>query len=191
MKFEEDATYIAAVIRGDRQAFGPLVMKYQSFAYTLALRILKNQEDAKEVAQDSFIKIYHHLHSFEGKSSFKTWLYKIVYHEALSKLRRQKSQLLGLDEIDQEFQEVSDFPTGLDELEANERKQMIQLALDKLKSAESAVLTLFYLDEQSIKEIVEITELSESNIKILLHRGRKNLLKEITSLYHKESLKIS
>lgn len=191
MKFEEDANLIAAVKSGDRQAFGPLVLKHQSFAYTLALRILKNKEDAKEVAQDAFIKIYHHLHQFEGKSSFKTWLYKIVFNESLYKLRQQKSPLLSIDDMGQEYQERSEFPTGLDELETEERKQIIQLALDRLKPAESATLSLFYLDELSIKEIEEITGFSESNIKILLHRGRKNLEKEITKLYHKESLKIS
>lgn len=190
MKFKEDSEYILAIKKGDRKAFGLLVQKHQSYAYTLALRILKNPEDAKEVAQDSFIKIYHHLHNFQEKSAFKTWLYKIVYHEALGTLRKNKKQFVSIEDFQEEQSDEPEYQSGLDLLEDNDRRKIIQKALNKLKPAESTILTLFYLDEQSIKEIEEITEFSESNIKILLHRGRKNLIKELNKTHHKESLRM-
>ncbi|SHO65110.1 RNA polymerase sigma factor [Algoriphagus zhangzhouensis] len=190
MKFKEDSEYILAIKKGDRKAFGLLVQKHQSYAYTLALRILKNSEDAKEVAQDSFIKIFHNLHNFQEKSAFKTWLYKIVYHESLGKLRKNKRQFVSLEDFQEDNSREPDYQSGLELLEEKDRKNIIQIALNKLRPAESTILTLYYLDEQSIKEIEEITDFTESNIKILLHRGRKNLIKELNKTHHKETLRM-
>lgn len=190
MKFKEDSEYIHAIKKGDWKAFGLLVQKHQSYAYTLALRILKNSEDAKEVAQDSFIKIFHSLQGFQEKSSFRTWLYKIVYHEALGTLRKNKRQFVSIEDFQEAQFEEPEYQSGLDLLEENDRRNIIQLALNKLRPAESTILSLFYLDEQSIKEIEEITDFSESNIKILLHRGRKNLIKELNKTHHKETLRM-
>lgn len=191
MKFKEDSAYIDLILAGDRHAFGLLVQKHQAFAFTLAVRITKNEEDAKEVAQDSFIKIYHSLAQFERKSAFKTWLYKINYHEALGKLRQNQRQFLRVDELDSEGMEFCDFETGLEAMQRAERSKMIQEALDRIKPAEAAILTLYYLEEQCIKEIQEITSYSESNIKILLHRGRKNLMVEISKAMENEKVNIS
>lgn len=189
MKYKADSEYILAIKKGDRKAFGSLVQKHQSYAYTLALRILKNPEDAKEAAQDSFIKIFHSIHKFQEKSAFKTWLYKIVYHESLGRLRKNKKHFVSLEDFQEDHTEYMDYQSGLELLEENDRKTIIQLALNNLKPAESAILTLYYLDEQSIKEIEEITDFTESNIKILLHRGRKNLLKELNNTHHKEVIR--
>lgn len=190
MKYKEDSEYILAIKNGDKKAFGTLVQKHQSYAYTLAIRILKNQEDAQEVAQDSFIKIFHHIHEFQEKSTFKTWLYKIVYHEALGVLRKKKRQFVSIEDFHEDHLDQVEYQSGLDLLEENERKTIIRQALHQLKPAESAILTLYYLDEQSIKEIEDITNFTESNIKILLHRGRKSLVKELNKTHHKETIKV-
>lgn len=186
MHFENDLYYIEKTLAGDRHAFGLLIQKHQNYAYTLAYRILKNSEEAEEATQDSFMKVYDSLKKFERKSKFTTWLYKIIYHEALGRLRKLKNIMVDIDEVTDLKLPIDDFSNGLELLHLQERKDLIKNALDGLKATESAVLTLFYLEEQSIKEIELITELSESHIKILLHRGRKNMLTSLQKFTKKE-----
>ncbi len=176
MQFQEDWYYIEQTLKGDMGAFGQLVQKHQRFAYTLALRILKNPEEAEEATQDTFIKLYHSLATFEGKSKFKTWLYKIVYHEALGRLRKKKESLIKLEDITNSESLNTEFENGIESLQSQERTRLIKYALDQMKSTEAAVVTLFYLEEYSIKEISEITSQTEANVKILLYRGRKSML---------------
>lgn len=167
-------------------AYGQLIQKHEKYAFTLAMRILKNREEAEEASQDAFMKAFHSLKTFEGKSKFTTWLYKIVYNEALGRLRKSKNYTIQLDEVEETTSSSVDYLDGLKSLQVIERKELIQRGLDAMKPAESAVLTLFYLDEQSIKEIEEIMGLTSSHVKILLHRGRKNLLVSLQKITNSE-----
>ncbi|MEP0713545.1 MAG: sigma-70 family RNA polymerase sigma factor [Algoriphagus sp.] len=186
MRFQEDDQYIEKTLRGNLNAYGQLILKHEKFAFTLALRLLKNREEAEEATQDAFMKAFHSLKTFEGNAKFTTWLYKIVYNEALGRLRKTKSYSVSLEQVVENADESSVYLDGLKSLQLNERKELLQQGLDCLKPAESAVLTLFYLEEQSIKEIEEIMSLTSSNIKILLHRGRKNLLESIQRITKSE-----
>lgn len=176
MHFQEDQYYIDKTLDGDKHAFGKLIQKHEKYAYTLALRIVKSPEEAEEIAQDSFLKVFQRLKTFEGKSKFSTWLFKIIYHESIRRLRKTKQYHISLDQIQESEQGQAEFVDGMNSLLEKERKELVQKALEKLKPAEAAILTLYYLDEQSIKEIEQITNLTEGNIKILLHRGRKSML---------------
>ena len=145
MHFREDSFYIEKTLEGDLNAFGQLIQKHEKYAYTLAFRILKNQEEAEEAAQDAFMKVYYSLNSFEGKSKFTTWLYKIIYNEALGRLRKSKRILVNLDEIKDTKENPTEFKSGMEQLQIEERKTLIKKALDSIKPTESAILTLFYL----------------------------------------------
>jgi len=182
MRFQEDHHYIEKTLQGNLNAFGQLIRKHEKYVFTLALRILKNREDAEEASQDAFMKAFHSLNTFEGKSKFTTWLYKIVYNEALGRLRKSKNYTIQLDEVVELVSDSVDYLDGLKALQLMERKELIQQGLDDLKPAESAVLTLFYLEEQRIKEIETIMSLKNSHVKILLHRGRKNLLDSLQNI---------
>lgn len=190
MHFKEDQYYIRETLGGNLQAFGQLIQKHEKYAYTLSYRILKNHEEAEEAAQDAFMKAYGALKTFEGKSKFSTWLYKIIYNEALGRLRKSKIETLDIDHITEYENSTSSSVDGIDQLHNEERKQIIKKALETLKPTESAVLTLFYLEEQSIKEIEHITDLSESHVKILLHRGRKNLLTTLQKMTNQELINL-
>ena len=190
MRFQEDLIYIENTLKGDMNSFGLLIQKHEKYAFTLALRIMKNPEEAEEVAQDAFMKVYHSLKTFEKKSKFTTWLYKIIYNEALGRLRKSKRYNVQLEEIPESEEFQVDFLDGLSSLHLEERSQLIRKALDNLKPSESAVLTLFYLEEQSIKEIEEITEFSESHVKILLHRGRKHMLESLKKISNQELINL-
>ncbi len=190
MPYQDDSFYIEKTKRGDLNSFGTLIQKHQNYAYTLAFRILKHREEAEEVAQDSFMKAYHAIHTFEGNSKFTTWFYKIIFNEALGRQRKNKTQWDILsNEVSQEL--VSqDLISGIESLQVQERKELIKEGLEQLKSNESVVLTLFYLEEQSIKEIQEITAYSESQVKICLHRGRKNLYEILQKITKNELINL-
>ena len=89
MNYREDSFYINKVLKGNLPSYAILVEKHKGLAYTLALRIAKNNEDAEEIAQDAFLKAYNSLGSFKQDSRFSTWLYKIIYNTAISRFRKK------------------------------------------------------------------------------------------------------
>ena len=186
MNYREDSFYINKVLKGNLPSFAILVEKHKGLAYTLALRIAKNNEDAEEIAQDAFLKAYNSLGSFKQDSKFSTWLYKIVYNTAISRFRKKQIESYSMEEspiADSIHEEEDD---GLDILHHRERKKIISTAISRLKEEEGVTMTLFYLNENSIKEIEEITGFTNSNIKILLHRGRKKMLFELKKILKDE-----
>ncbi|MBN7812688.1 RNA polymerase sigma factor [Algoriphagus sp. H41] len=186
MQFLEDNHYIELARQGDTKAFGSLVQKHQRLVYTLALRMLKNTEEAQEAAQDTFVKVYQSLGSFEGKSKFTTWMYRVVYNECAGRLRKTKRQLTWIEDLMEKSGEPADFLDGLEILQRDERAALVKKGIELLTPAEAVVLTLFYFEELSIKEIVSITGHTESNVKVQLFRGRKHLEENLKKLSSKE-----
>jgi RNA polymerase sigma-70 factor (ECF subfamily) len=170
-----DNIYIQKILKGDTNAYTVLVNKYKRMVFTVSIKILRNAEDAEESSQDSFLKAYTYLNEYNGKASFSTWLYRIAYTSAISKLRSRKTDI-RFEPIDDDYIEnekpdlVSD---ALNLLESEEQKKYIDMALSKMDENESLVLNLFYLDGCSVSEISEITGLSRSNVKVILFRSRK------------------
>jgi RNA polymerase sigma factor (sigma-70 family) len=179
---KEDQVYIDSVKNGDLASYKFLVERYKNMAYTIALKIVLNAEDAEDAAQESFVKAYQQIHRFEGKSKFSTWLYTIVYRTSITKLRQQRIEATFLsDEIDDGYHETfADSPAA--KLDATEQQKFIKEAINKLPQIEGLLITLFYLNENSIKEIIDITGLTESNIKVKLFRARKILEEQLRFL---------
>ena len=175
MSLLTDQQIIDRVLGGDKDAFTTLVERYQQKVFGMAIGMLKNREEAEEVAQDIFIKIYTSLSKFRGDASFATWAYRISYNKCLDKikgLKRRQSQEFIEDIYEGELDLVDN---GLDYLDAEERKQMVGDALNKLDAEHRIVLTLFYFDELSLKEISKVVGISENNTKVRLYRSRKKL----------------
>ena len=191
MRFLEDQHYIKLTQKGDMQAFAMLVQKHQRVVYTLAVRMLKNPEEAQEAAQDTFVKVYQSLAGFEGKSKFTTWMYRIVYNECLSRIRKNKNHFTQLNEVVDTKEEPSDFQDGLELMHREERADMVKKGIESLPPNEAVVLTLFYLEDQSVKEIATIAGMTESNVKVSLHRGRKHLAIVLQKLTNKELIGLS
>lgn len=170
---KQEKHFIQSVLNGNVNAFSYLIEMHKGMVYTIALRMLKNSEDAEELAQDTFIKAYHSLADFKFESKFSTWLYRITYNAAISKLRKKKMETSDLDNFHLPEKEVTDTYHAINELTKFEQKKYIQLAIDQLKSDDAALITLYYLDENSVDEISEIAGLTISNVKVKLHRARK------------------
>ena len=142
--------------------------------FELFVGMVNSEEDAEELTQDTLMKAFEHLSSFNGKSSFSTWIYRIAYNTALSFLRKKNVEQTVID--DNQWNRISD--TQIDDALNNESEEQIeklQQALTKLTAEERALVTLFYEEEHSIQELAQILNLNEGNIKVKLHRLRKKL----------------
>jgi RNA polymerase sigma-70 factor, ECF subfamily len=175
MNQDTDQKLIEKTLQGHTASFGALVVRYQDFIFTIVLRMVKQREIAEEIAQDSFVKAFECLESFEGKSKFSSWLYSIAYRTALDYLRKAKrfQDSSSIEEIN--TVEIATVTDGLQELVAKERSTIIQECIMKLPEIDAAIITFYYFEELSVREISQITEQSEDNIKIKLYRSRKKL----------------
>ncbi|MEP6928903.1 MAG: sigma-70 family RNA polymerase sigma factor, partial [Flavobacterium sp.] len=175
MSTVEDQHYINLIIQGDHNAFAVLVNRYKDMIFSLALKMVKNREEAEEVSQDTFIKIYNSLSKFKGDSKFSTWSYKIAYNTCLDRLKKNKKEEnnISIDEFSAHLIKTMD--NALSALEDKERKQTIQNCLNLLPSDENFLLTLFYFDDQSLDEIGKIMNISTNNAKVKLFRSRQKL----------------
>lgn len=174
-----DFIYIQKVLDGDTAAFSHLVSQYKDMVYSLAFSILKQETEAEDAAQESFIKAYQKLGTFKKSAKFSTWLYTITYRTSLYNLRRRKpmselpsEELIGNDTALSQVAQVSQ----------NEQQAYIRKAIKALPETEGALITLYYLEENSVEEISEITGLSKSNVKVKLFRARKKLKENLSPI---------
>lgn len=176
MTIINDQTYIDKILKGDANAYAFLVEKYKTMVFTLALKMVKIREEAEEISQDTFIKAYKNLSKFKGDSKFSTWLYKIAYRNCLDSLKKNKEkyQTDTIDEIT--IHKIKATEGILEGIERKERAVVINKCMLQLPEDERSILWMFYFEELSLKEIIDITDLSEANVKVKLHRARKRLL---------------
>ena len=189
MKFQSDSFYIDKVLNNNVNAYASLVDKHKDMVFTIALRIVRNREDAEEIAQDVFVKAYQALATFKKESKFSTWLYRIVHNTAVSKTRKKQFETTDLNYDIVENYSEDDINEDLNRLDNNEQKKVINTVLKKLNPEDHMLVTLYYFKEYSTEEISEIVNISQSNVKVKLHRIRKKLYGEIQRLIksqHKE-----
>ncbi|PNQ73470.1 RNA polymerase [Hanstruepera neustonica] len=175
MTTNNEQTVINDIIAGNTNAFAVLVDNYKDMVFTLALRMLKNREEAEEVSQDSFIKIYKSLSKFKGDSKFSTWVYRVAYNTCLDRIKKHKRSQTHIPIDVFTERHIKTIDNALDRMEQEERAQAIQNCLQLLPSEDSFLLTLYYFEEQSLEEISKITGLAANNVKVKLFRSRKKL----------------
>jgi len=170
-----DQVYIDKILNGDTSAFAVLVDRYKDLVYTLAIRMVKNREEAEEISQDTFIKVYKSLSKFKGTSKFSTWIYKVAYNTCLDRLKKIKRQYntVAIDQYTEH--QVKTIDDALDKIEEEEKQLVIKNCLELLPSEDSFLLTLFYFEELSLDEISKVVGLTPNNIKVKLFRSRKKL----------------
>ena len=170
-----DQRYISLVKEGDKNAFVAFVDRYKDMVFTLSLKMLKDRQEAEEVSQDSFLKVYKSLDRYKGESKFSTWIYKVAFNTCLDRIKKNKrlQALANISEIDK--QETTPLINGLDLIEEKERKQLIQDCMQELEAEDGFLLTLYYFEEQSLEEIAKIIGITSNNVKIRLYRSRKKL----------------
>lgn len=177
---EEEHQWIAAASRGNKMAFRRLVEKYQQYVFTVALRMVCRRELAEEIAQDVFLKVYQTLDTFEGKSRFSTWLYTITYRTAIDELRKRSLPTSELKEKSGAALPDHLHEDGWTRTHRQDVSRQLQRAIEQLDTEDATIVTLYYLQEQSVKEIATITGLTETNIKTKLFRLRNKLRENLT-----------
>ena len=182
MEAKSDAYYIAEVLKGNAEAFALLVEKYKRLAFSLSMKITRNREDAEEAAQDAFVKAYRSLESFKGGATFKTWLFRIVYTTAISKVRGKKHDVVSFEDYRLSESELMETENAVGQLSAQERSYQLHKAMESLAPDERAILNLYYFEDMPVEEIATIMELSASNVKIKLFRSRKKLYEQLHGL---------
>ena len=167
MELYTDTYYIQRIQAGDVACFACLLDKYSRPIHSLILKVVRSQEEAEELAQDTFMKVFKNLASFKGGCSFSTWIYRIAYNTAISSVRKKRYEFLAFGQT-----------------ESTEQVQRLEVALEQLLPDERALILLFYWKEKTIEELVSITGLTASNIKVKLHRIRKKLFVLLNGMDH-------
>ena len=176
MTHQTDSELILAVVKGNTAAFADLVKRYQGMAFQIAFKLLQHREDAEEVTQDAFLKVFNALDSFKGEAKFSTWLYRIVYTTAISRTRKKKLPVQSLattEEYDTRW--IADDRSQIQKLTDTDQQNILQSAMQCLYPEEQVLVTLFYQQDYSVEEISVVTSLTKANIKVKLMRSRHKL----------------
>ena len=180
---DRDKEIIQKVIDGDVKAFGLLINRHKAKAMTLAVRLLKNREDAEEALQDSFVRMYRSLSSFEWKSSFSTWFYRIVYNTcATAAGKKNRIHPLSIDVEDEDGLRTEIATDELQpdiRLESDEFSKIVNEEVEKLPVVYGSTFTLFVIQDMSYEEIVQVTGWPRGTIKARLFRARAMLRESI------------
>jgi RNA polymerase sigma-70 factor (ECF subfamily) len=179
---ESDSTLVALTKNGEIQAFELLMKRHQAKTLKLAFSITRNREDAQDVVQDSFHKAYMHLDRFQGKSSFSTWLTRIVINEGLMCLRRNRARRreVPLGDVESESEELflAEIPdrgeSPAEIYEQLEKENTLREAMHKLSEEFRAVVCL-RLEERTLGETAEILGMGIGTLKARLFRARQKL----------------
>jgi len=174
MTREEEILLIKRILSGESHLYKDLVERHSANIYNLVLGVVSGREDAEEVSQDVFVKAFFSLKSFRGECSFSTWIYRIAYNMAISRTRKKKRHYVTIDCNNSNIFADDDFVSGKDD-EREILHSMLQRALIQLEPKDRFLILSFYMNEKTIKELVEITGMSESNVKTRLHRIKKQL----------------
>jgi RNA polymerase sigma-70 factor (ECF subfamily) len=193
---DEDRALIAQARAGDVGAFRRLVERHQRRAFALAVGLVRDENDAREIVQEAFVRVYRSLDGFEGSSTFYTWLYRIVTNLSIDMLRRPGRQTADLDE--ERFEAVEggevDFPwmsryENSDPADGVRRREIaarLQAALDELPSYHRAVIVLREVDGLSYEEMAQSLGVSKGTVMSRLFHARQKLQRALADCYEEQ-----
>ncbi|TXB66802.1 sigma-70 family RNA polymerase sigma factor [Vicingus serpentipes] len=177
LRYLKDSDLILGLINKQTSAINYFVNNYQQFVYVLCVRILNNNEVAEEITQDVLIKCIEKIEQFKGDSKLKTWVYTVARRETLNYIRINK---LETTEISPSIENTLNGDNIIALFDNEDLNETIQYYFNKLSTDAKEMLTLFYLEEMSLKEIAEITKFSESNVRVKLYRARESFKSILT-----------
>lgn len=180
MPLEDERELIIRFQGGDEGAFNELVKRYQKPIYQLARRFLKSHEEAEDLSQEVFIKVYRELRNFRVDSSFFTWLYRIAVNASINVLRKRKiRQILSLESVGLSIANRTPMPDQ--QMELHETARVIQEAIERLPRKQKIVFTLRYDQQLPHKEIAQILNRDVGTIKANYHQAIRKLRKAVRS----------
>ena len=166
----DEKELIARILDGHAEDFGYFLERYSQEAFAIVVRLVPQQEDAEELVQDAFVRAFNRLETFEGRSSFSTWICRIAYTTAVSWLRKRRMKYLSIDDqpqlTDAEVDEAFDDESRIEEL---------RCAITLLKPDEQTLITLYYYDNRPLNDIAYILDVEPNVLATRLHRIRRKL----------------
>ena len=168
---------LKAIQEGRLNLFENLIDCYQDRMCALTFKMTRNEDDAKEVTQIAFIKCYQNIKSYAYNATFSVWLYAITYNESLTFLKKKKRWVYG--HFENEYHQPVQMPEVENNLLKKDKQDLVKGLLKTLNPKERLLLNLFYMEELSYKEIVQVTKMSISNVKVMIHRAKNKLKKNL------------
>lgn len=192
---DEDRELIQRVQHGDHAAFRRLVERHQRRAVSIAMGLVRDENDAREIVQDAFIRVYKGINAFQGSSSFFTWLYRIVTNLAIDLMRKPGRREAELNDNQAISEEAVDFPLvsridGADPLDVMRRQEIaarLQAALEALPSYHRGAILMREVDGMSYEEIAVAMGVSKGTIMSRLFHARQKLQRALSDCYAEES----
>ncbi|MFH1297294.1 MAG: sigma-70 family RNA polymerase sigma factor [Bacteroidota bacterium] len=179
----DDATLIAQVQAGNDHANRFLVEKYKNLVWHMVLRMVDQTEDAEDLCQEIFLRVFRDIGKFRGESKLSTWIGAIAYNMSITYLRKKgKNIMVSVDDYLPEASEKPAVESAEAALDKSSMKKIVHRVIDSLPVQYRTVITLFYLEELSYKEIEEITGMPDGTIKSYLNRGRQAIRERILQL---------
>ena len=181
-----DGMLVTAAKRGNRRALEELVLRHERRVYAVAQRIMNNREDAEDVVQETFHKLFLHLDSFQEKSRFSTWLTRIAMNEAFMLLRRRRGVFVDLPESADESAQpapekfIDQRPNPEESCSQSERIQLLAEAINRLGPKVRTAILLRDIEERSVEETAQILGTTRSAVKARVFQGRRKLRRIIT-----------
>jgi len=184
---QNDHAVIRAVLSGDKEAYGALVMRHSSSLFRVAFRITGNEADAEEVVQDALLRGYRKLESFESKASFGTWIYRIAVHCALDRIRQRNgndtSRVADERDPEQDQVQVADEAAGPDRLLlSGEIGAMQQDAMRGLTATERTAFVLRHMEERTTEEIAAVLGIAPNAARQAVFRAVQKLRRRLAHL---------
>jgi len=180
-----ESQLVKLALKGDQAAFAELVELYQEKLYHMAYRMLNNRQEAEDVVQDTFMRVYNNLERYDDTMKFSTWIYRIATNLCIDRLRKRKP-IYSLDAESSEYEGLdgysmipSDNRTPESELLLSETQRIIHQAIDTLPPKYKTVMILRYIHELSLQEVGDILDMPVTTIKTRVHRGREFLRKKL------------
>lgn len=185
----DDFPLIDACLRGDRAAFGQLVRQYQDRLFNSLFHVLGSREEAEDVAQDAFVQAFTKLNSFQKQSGFFTWLYRIAFNLAMSRMRRKRPE----SSIEMRREGAGEDPVDSGEAPSDamlkaERAEQVRSALAQLSEDSRSILILREIDGCDYENIAEILEVPIGTVRSRLHRARLQLKEQLKSMIEEETI---
>ncbi len=171
--------------RGDQKAFAELVDRYKVWVFTIIDRMIYDESQTEDLAQEVFIRIFKGIADFRGKAKLSTWIYRITYNICLTEIARKgrEKEWISLDEENplggQSLGEI--LPGGEDFIRDHDIKDTVEVLLKELSPRYRMVITLYYLREMSYQEIGEVMDLPRGTVKAQLHRAKKFMRRVLLS----------
>ena len=180
-----DAELVAAILKGEQESFSDLVKRYQGRLVNYLYRLLRSTQEAEDLAQEVFFKVYRALDRYDPRYKFSTWLFRVAQNAAIDQIRKRRLQLVSMDRQGADGEDLgtwefaSSDPSPYGDLRNRERGEAIQVAIDGLPWDYRELIVLRHFGELSYDEIAQLKDMPLGTVKNKLFRGRQMMKEQL------------